>query len=81
MNAILNLPGKIFSTLLSLTGLSALMVAGAGWSSEYSEGWGPEIGTAVPVLEAPDQTGAIRTLADLSGEQGLLLFLNRSADW
>ena len=81
MNAIGNLPRRIFAVLLSLTGSSALMVAGAGWSSEYSDGWGPEIGTAVPVLEAPDQTGTIRTLTDLSGEQGLLLFLNRSADW
>ena len=34
-----------------------------------------------PLLEAPDQNGVVRTLADLSGEQGLLLFLNRSADW
>jgi hypothetical protein len=35
----------------------------------------------LPVLEAPDQTGTVRTLDDLAGDHGLLLFLNRSADW
>ncbi len=35
----------------------------------------------MPLLEAPDHTGTLRTLPDLAGEQGLLLFLSRSADW
>ncbi len=48
---------------------------------DYATGWGPAIGSALPVLDAPDQSGARRTLADLSGDQGLLLFLSRSADW
>lgn len=72
---------KFFGTLVSVTGLSALVASSGAWSSEYSDGWGPALGTTLPLLEAPDQTGATRTLADLSGEQGLLLFLNRSADW
>jgi hypothetical protein len=42
--------------------------------------WGPAIGTRVDI-GALDDTGRERTLADLSGEKGLLLFLNRSADW
>ena len=72
---------RILGTLLSVTGLSALLASGGAWASEYSESWGPALGSALPVLNAPDQTGAIRTLDDLAGEQGLLLFLNRSADW
>lgn len=72
---------KIIGTVVSLTGLSALLSSGLGWSSEYSDEWGPDVGTALPLLEAPDQSGNTRTLADLSGKQGLLLFLNRSADW
>jgi hypothetical protein len=60
---------------------SLLFGAGIGLASEYSTSWGPEIGSTPPLLAAPDQTGTVRTLADLAGERGLLLFLNRSADW
>ncbi len=67
----------VMSALVSLTGLSAMVAL----ADDYSDDWGPAIGTRLPVLEAPDQTGRVRTLDDLSGEQGLLLFLNRSADW
>ena len=59
----------------------ALGVASAAGADEYSDGWGPAVGTQVPVLEARDQSGQLRTLGDLAGEQGLLLFMNRSADW
>ena len=50
-------------------------------ADDYSAGWGPAVGTALPPIAAPDQAGVERRLADLSGEQGLLLFLSRSADW
>ncbi len=72
---------RFFGTLVSVTGLSALIASGGAWTNEFSEGWGPAIGTKLPLLTAPDQNGVTRTLADLAGEQGLLLFLNRSADW
>lgn len=68
---------RFIGMMVSLTGLAA-MVARA---DEYGDAWGPAVGAPLPVLEAPDQTGRIRTLDDLAGEQGLLLFLNRSADW
>lgn len=42
--------------------------------------WGPAIGTLVEI-RAQDDSGRERTLADLTGKKGLLLFLNRSADW
>jgi hypothetical protein len=48
---------------------------------DYVSAWGPEIGGSLPMLEAPDQAGVVRSLANLSGESGLLLLLNRSADW
>lgn len=62
-----------FSIVLLATSLAS--------AQEYAEQWGPAVGSAIPVLNAPDQTGQIRDLQSLSGEQGLLLFLNRSADW
>lgn len=47
----------------------------------YADVWGPAVDSTLPLLDAPDQTGRQRQLADLAGDQGLLLFLVRSADW
>ncbi len=47
----------------------------------YAEVWGPPLGTRLPMLAAQDQDGQPRSLEDLAGRQGLLLFLHRSADW
>lgn len=44
------------------------------------QAWGPAIGTQVDI-RAEDETGRERTVADMAGEKGLLLFFNRSADW
>lgn len=57
-----------------------------GWASnafsdQYSEQWGPVIGNRLPILEAKDHQGRLRTFEDLKGKNGLLLFMNRSADW
>jgi hypothetical protein len=49
--------------------------------AEYADDWGPVTGSSVQLFEAYDQDGELRTLDNISGEQGLLLFLNRSADW
>lgn len=57
-----------------LTGFDAM-------AQNYVEQWGPNIGKALPVLEAPDQSGKLQTLDSLTGRAGLLLFLNRSTDW
>lgn len=56
-------------------------VAPANAADDYARDWGPQLGTPMPLLEAQDQAGASRTLDNLQGEQGLLLFLSRSADW
>jgi hypothetical protein len=68
---------KIVWVLISIAGLSATLAS----ASEYSDGWGPPAGSALPVLEAYDQAGELRSLENLVGERGLLLFLARSADW
>ena len=41
----------------------------------------PDTGQRIPGFALPDQFGAIRTLNDLSGPNGLLLVFHRSADW
>jgi hypothetical protein len=61
--------------------LPLLALFGAAANADYAEDWGPEVGSAIPLLEAFDQDGELRTLDSLTGNQGLLLFLNRSADW
>jgi hypothetical protein len=69
--------------LLVLAGLLIGTACGvsAAIADDYSAQWGPQIGSQLPVLEAYDQTGTLRNLDNLSGEQGLLLVLSRSADW
>jgi hypothetical protein len=42
---------------------------------------GPEPGEQLPEFALPDQNGAVRSLADLTGPNGLLLVFHRSADW
>lgn len=42
---------------------------------------GPDRGERIPEFALPDQSGAIRTLKDLAGPNGLLLVFHRSADW
>ncbi len=64
-------------------GNSAIAVEPSAQSpaGDYASAWGPAIGSTLPMLEAPDQAGVVRNLANLSGESGLLLLLSRSADW
>lgn len=70
--------------LLGLAGIAAAGRAEPAVSAEparYVEVWGPAVGSELPLLDADDQSGRRRALADLCGDQGLLLFLIRSADW
>ena len=45
--------------------------------------WAPDfpVGSQIPAINAPDQTGTRRNLSDLSGDKGLVLVLSRSFDW
>ena len=42
---------------------------------------GPEIGQKVPDFSLTDQHGKTRAMGDLTGRDGLLLVLGRSALW
>ena len=42
---------------------------------------GPDQGQRIPAFSLPDQNGAIRSLEDLAGPNGLFLVFHRSANW
>ena len=66
---------------ISLAAWFAAMLASAALADDYADGWGLAVGTEAPAIAAKDQSGTLRDLASLAGERGLVLFLNRSADW
>jgi hypothetical protein len=51
------------------------------WATNDGYATGFDAGQRIPGFALPDQCGAIRTLNDLSGPNGLLLVFHRSADW
>lgn len=51
------------------------------WATNDGYATGPDPGARIPEFALPDQSGAIRTLKDLTGPNGLLLVFHRSADW
>ena len=73
---------SIVGLLASANGLAADEAsAGAGGSDAYQDGWGPAVGDTIPTLAAEDQDGNVRDLASLTGEEGLVLVVSRSAVW
>ena len=61
--------------------LAAFLAVPAVLASDYSDGWGPPVGNAIPEASLMDQSGQPQTFAGLLGPRGLLIFFNRSADW
>ncbi len=53
----------------------------AAEDEEYVALWGPAVGTEIPMLDPVDAAGQARSLDDLAGEKGLLLFFNRTTVW
>ena len=51
------------------------------YAGSYADAWGPALGSPLPTLAHKDETGARRDLASLAGRNGLLILINRSADW
>lgn len=51
------------------------------WDPAYTKNWAPAIGAALPTLSVKDTGGAPRSFADLTGDQGLLIFFVRSSNW
>ncbi|MCR9130354.1 MAG: peroxiredoxin family protein [Alphaproteobacteria bacterium] len=53
----------------------------AAQASAAAETFGPAVGQAAPAFSLPDSSGDMRTLAELAGPRGLVLYFNRSLDW
>ena len=51
------------------------------WATNDGYATGPDPGERIPEFALLDQSGAIRTLNDLTGSNGLFLVFHRSADW
>ncbi len=65
-----------------LTGLiMAAAMSFAASASAQTHDFGPAVGATLPAIAAQDQDGARRDLASLSGPNGLVLLVTRSADW
>lgn len=59
----------------------AVVFAVVGGASAQTHNYGPAIGRTLPSFSARDQSGAIRSIADLGGQNGVVLLVTRSADW
>jgi hypothetical protein len=64
---------------MGLTGRSLLALVSL--AQDYV--WAPDfpVGSAMPEIAAEDQNGELRSLDDLTGENGMLFMLSRSFDW
>lgn len=65
---------NVFLATVFLSVSSVLMAQDWVWAPDF------EIGDRLPEIAAPDQNGSVKTLADLTGEKGLVLVLSRSFD-
>lgn len=75
---------KILLSLMALTVFFSLTSqnAFALRSDDAPDVIGPIVGEKLPVeIMMKDQTGTVKTLADLQGEKGTVLVFYRSADW
>lgn len=70
---------RSFSILASRLLWTLVLVAGTSFGAEDP---GPSVGDRFPhALSAPDQTGQLRSLEALMGENGIAVLFVRSADW
>ena len=66
---------RAFIAVLAICGVQV------GFSSEFQEKWGPDVGSSLPALSVKDIQGENRYLADLAGKKGVVLVFVRSSDW
>lgn len=50
-------------------------------AAEAAADFGPNVGESAPAIRARDSAGDARSLSDLAGPQGLVVYFNRSLDW
>ena len=73
--------------ILAAFAFAALSISGAHAQSptdaatEAASEFGPAVGSIAPEFAITDATGQVRTLANLSGENGVVIYFNRSLDW
>lgn len=77
---------RLAGPMMGLAGLAlgvATLAFGALSNAAAAQGveFGPAVGAEAPAVALADQTGAARTLADLSGEKGATIVFVRSLDW
>ena len=77
---------SILQPLLSrslLIGLFVFALASTASAADETFNWAPSlnVGDALPAISAVDQDGNEHSLAQLSGENGLILIMSRSFDW
>ncbi|MCP2671531.1 hypothetical protein NHF40_11400 [Maricaulaceae bacterium EIL42A08] len=72
--------------ILAAFAFAALLISGAHAQSstdaamEAAAEFGPAVGSIAPEFVVTDATGQVRTLANLSGENGVVIYFNRSLD-
>ncbi len=64
-----------------LIAFSAALSLWAQAADSLNHKTGIAIGAQAPDFALPDQTGRSRSLASLTGKNGLMLYFVRSADW
>ena len=74
--------GNVLCVSRKLLG-SILFVLWLPLHAEWSADWASDlkVGSTTPGIDAKDQFGKDRTLANLMGDKGLVLLFSRSADW
>jgi len=76
-----NLYMALFKTIRSVSLILLVCLCLPTQAQDFD--WAPAfpVGSAIPLLEAPDQNGQLQTLGTLTGPKGLVLAFNRSFDW
>lgn len=66
-----------------LIGLFVFALASTASAADETFNWAPSlnVGDVLPAISAVDQDGNEHSLAQLSGENGLILIMSRSFDW
>jgi peroxiredoxin len=73
---------KLLSTRLLAWAVALVLITGSVTVTAFADDLGPPVGTKAPDIGTPlDQTEHPRSLADLTGRNGLVLLFFRSADW
>jgi peroxiredoxin len=81
--------GHIIMKHLIFAGVLALATIATSWaqndpaqlSAQAAADLGPAIGSEAPQVSATDAQGNAQTLTSLSGENGVVVYFNRSLDW